>query len=42
MSIYGEFASLREFALAVIASAVLRKIPRPDYGQITQKLILDD
>lgn len=42
MNIYGYLASVRDYALDVIVSAVLRKISRPDYGQIPQKPILDD
>ena len=36
MSIYGELASGRDSALAVIDSAVLRKKPRPQCRQIPQ------
>ena len=41
MSVYGELASERDYALTVIASAVLRKLPRPECGQIPQELLMD-
>mgnify|MGYP003688281449 CR=1 FL=1 len=42
MSIYGELASGRDYALALIVSVVLRKKTRSQCRQIPQKPIMDE